>query len=73
MNTNETKEQMEELAEEARTWKETAQQWHRAAMDNAKNAAQATDSYVRENVWTSVALAVMVGCALGFQLGRSRD
>ena len=50
MNTNESKEQMEELAEEARTWKESAQQWHRAAMDNAKNAAQATDTYVRENV-----------------------
>ena len=73
MNTTETKEQMEELAEEARSWKETAQQWQQNALDKTKDAAQATDQYVRENVWTSIALAVLAGCALGFLMGRSRD
>jgi len=42
-------------------------------MERARNAAQATDDYVRENVWSTVALAVLAGCALGFLLGRSRD
>jgi len=42
-------------------------------MDKTKDAAQATDQYVRENVWTSIALAVLAGCALGFLMGRSRD
>jgi len=73
MNTTEGKEKMDELAEEARSWKETATQWHQNAMDKTKDAAQATDQYVRENVWTSIALAVLAGCALGFLMGRSRD
>jgi ElaB/YqjD/DUF883 family membrane-anchored ribosome-binding protein len=73
MNTTESKEQMEELAEEARSWKATAQQWQQNALDKTKDAAQATDQYVRENVWTSIALAVLAGCALGFLMGRSRD
>jgi ElaB/YqjD/DUF883 family membrane-anchored ribosome-binding protein len=35
--------------------------------------AQATHEYVHENAWTSVALAAVVGCVVGFFLGRSRD
>ena len=70
MNTSDIKETAEE---QAQNWKETAMQWRQAAMDSAKNAAQATDDYVRENVWSTIALAVLAGCALGFLLGRSRD
>jgi len=73
MNTTESKDKMDDLVEEARSWKEAAQQWHQNALDKTKNAAQATDQYVRENVWTSIALAVLAGCALGFLMGRSRD
>lgn len=73
MNTTDIKEKSEEFAEQAQNWKETAQQWQKTAMDTARNAAQATDDYVRENVWTTVTLAVLAGCALGFLLGRSRD
>jgi len=73
MNTTETKDKMDELAEEARSWKEAAQEWHQTAMDKTKDAAQATDQYVRDNVWTSIALAVLAGCAIGFLMGRSRD
>lgn len=73
MNTTDIKDKAEELEEQAQNWKETAQQWQQNAMDSARNAARATDDYVRENVWTTVALAVLAGCALGFMLGRSRD
>jgi ElaB/YqjD/DUF883 family membrane-anchored ribosome-binding protein len=73
MNTTDIKEKTEEFAEQAQDWKEKAQEWQQSAVDNARNAARATDDYVRENVWTTVAMAVLAGCALGFLLGRSRD
>lgn len=73
MNTSDIKEKAEDFQEQARSWKETAQQWQQCAMDSARNAAQATDEYVRDNVWSSVAIAVLAGCALGFLLGRSKD
>jgi len=73
MNTTDIKDRADELAEQARSWKETAQEWQQTALASARDAAQATDSYVRENVWSSIALAVLTGCALGFLLGRSRD
>lgn len=73
MNTTDIKEKTEEFGEQAKNWKESAQQWQQCAMENARSAAQATDQYVRENVWSSIAMAVLAGCALGFLLGRSRD
>ncbi len=73
MNTTDIKDKAEDLKDQAQNWKETAQEWQQAAMDRARNAAQATDGYVRDNVWSTVALAVLAGCALGFLLGRSRD
>jgi len=73
MNTTDIQDKTNELKNQAENWKETAQQWQEAAMERARNAAQATDDYVRDNVWTTVALAVLAGCALGFLLGRSRD
>lgn len=73
MNTTDIKDKAEDLKDQAQNWKQTAQEWQQAAMERARNAAQVTDDYVRENVWTTVAIAVLAGCALGFLLGRSRD
>jgi ElaB/YqjD/DUF883 family membrane-anchored ribosome-binding protein len=73
MNTSDIKDKAEDLKSQAQDWKETAQEWQQAAMERARNAAQATDDYVRDNIWTTVAVAVLAGCALGFLLGRSRD
>ena len=73
MNTSDIKDKTEELAEQARSWQETAQEWQQTAKETARNAAQATDLYVRENVWSTIALAVLAGCAMGFLLSRSRD
>jgi ElaB/YqjD/DUF883 family membrane-anchored ribosome-binding protein len=49
------------------------QDFKKRATETAQNAREATDEYVHENAWTSVAIAVAVGCVLGFLLGRSRD
>ena len=52
---------------------ERLQDYQQRATDAARKGAQATDDYVRENVWTSIALGAVVGCVVGFLLGRSRD
>jgi ElaB/YqjD/DUF883 family membrane-anchored ribosome-binding protein len=52
---------------------EKIQDYQRKATETARNAARATDEYVHENVWTTVAVAAVVGCVVGFFLGRGRD
>jgi len=52
---------------------ERLQDFQQKAKDQARQAAQATHEYVHENAWTSVAIAAVVGCVLGFFMGRSRD
>ncbi|HXT12045.1 MAG TPA: hypothetical protein VN873_10825 [Candidatus Angelobacter sp.] len=52
---------------------ERLQDFQHKATDSARKAAQATDDYVRDNVWTSIALGAVVGCIVGFLLGRTRD
>ena len=49
------------------------QDFQKRAGDTARNVCQATDEYVHDNVWTSVAFAAVIGCVLGFLLGRSQD
>ncbi len=49
------------------------QDWQKRAGDTARNVGQATDQYIRENTWTSLAIAAVVGCVLGMLLARSRD
>ena len=52
---------------------ERLQGFQKKATETARNACQATDDYVHDNVWTSVAVAAVVGCVVGFFLGRGRD
>ena len=53
---------------------ERLQDFQKRATESARNAAQATHEYVHENAWTSVAFAAVIGCVLGFFLGRgNRD
>jgi ElaB/YqjD/DUF883 family membrane-anchored ribosome-binding protein len=49
------------------------QDFQQRASETARNAYKATDEYVHENAWTSVALAAVAGCVIGFFLGRGRD
>ena len=52
---------------------EKLQDFQKKATETARNACQTTDDYVHDNVWTSVAVAAVVGCVVGFFLGRGRD
>ena len=35
-----------------------------------RNMSEATDHYVHENVWSSIAVAAVFGCIVGYLLGR---
>ena len=49
------------------------QDWQKKAKETARTMGEATDEYVHENAWTSIALAAVVGCIVGFLISRSRD
>ena len=49
------------------------QDWQKRVTDTARNVSKATDDYVRENTWTSIACAALVGCVIGYLLGSRRD
>ena len=51
---------------------ETVQDWQKRATETAKNLGEATDTYVRENPWTTLALAAVIGCIFGYLLA-NRD
>jgi ElaB/YqjD/DUF883 family membrane-anchored ribosome-binding protein len=47
-------------------------EWQGVVSDKAKDLSAATDRYVQDNPWKTVAIAAIVGCILGF-LMRPRD
>ena len=47
--------------------------WQKQITKTARQVGTATDDYVHENAWSSVALAAVVGCVVGFLLGRRHD
>ena len=48
--------------------------WQQRAKEKARDFGNATDRYVHENTWTSVACAALLGCVIGYLLaGRSDD
>ena len=49
------------------------QDWQRRATQKARDVGQLTDTYVRENTWTTVAIAAVVGCVIGFLLANRND
>jgi len=52
---------------------EKVQDWQKIATKTAKNLGEATDTYVRDNTWTSLAVAAVFGCMIGYILGGRRD
>jgi ElaB/YqjD/DUF883 family membrane-anchored ribosome-binding protein len=52
---------------------EKVQDWQKRAGETAKNLGEVTDNYVRENTWTSLAFAAVLGCVVGYLLGTRRD
>jgi ElaB/YqjD/DUF883 family membrane-anchored ribosome-binding protein len=49
------------------------QDWQKKASETARNVSHATDHYVHENTWSSIAFAAVIGCVVGFLLGHRRD
>jgi hypothetical protein len=49
------------------------QDWQRRATETARNLGQVTDKYVHENAWSSIALAAVLGCVVGYFLANRRD
>jgi len=49
------------------------QDWQRRATESAKNVGLATDEYVRENAWTTIAIAALLGCVVGYLIGQQSD
>jgi len=46
------------------------QDWQKQITKTARTVGTATDDYVHENTWTTVAFAAVIGCVFGFLLGR---
>jgi len=49
------------------------QDWQQRATETARNVGEATDKYVHENAWSSIALAAVVGCVIVYFLSNRRD
>ncbi len=56
-----------------RTVTDKMQDWKERATEGARNFGQLTDNYVRENTWTTVAVAALLGCVIGFLLTQRGD
>jgi len=48
------------------------QDWQRRAAERAKDIGLATDEYVRENTWTTIAIAALFGCVIGCLIGNRK-
>jgi ElaB/YqjD/DUF883 family membrane-anchored ribosome-binding protein len=44
--------------------------WQDQATETVKNFGQKADAYLRDNTWTTIAAAAVVGCVVGLLLGR---
>jgi ElaB/YqjD/DUF883 family membrane-anchored ribosome-binding protein len=57
----------------ARQMTDKLQDWQQRATKTARNVGQTTDQYVRENTWTTLAVAAVLGAVVGYLLASRRD
>lgn len=57
----------------AREMTDKLQDWQHRAAEKARDWGQTTDQYVRDNTWTSLAIAAVIGCVLGYVFASRRD
>jgi ElaB/YqjD/DUF883 family membrane-anchored ribosome-binding protein len=63
-----------DISDKVREFSSKAQDWQKNATETARKVSQQTDQYVRDNTWTAIAGAAVLGCIVGFLLaGRSDD
>ena len=53
---------------ETRTMTDRLQDWQKRATDTCRTLGTATNKYVHENTWTTIALSAIVGCIVGYFL-----
>lgn len=58
---------------DTRALTDKVQDWQKRATETARNLGEATDRYVHENAWTTIAFAAVIGCVIGYLLGSRRD
>ncbi len=58
---------------DTRAMTDTLQDWQTRATETARNVGRATDDYVRDNTWTTIAFAAVLGCLLGYLLSNRGD
>jgi len=51
----------------------TIQDWQKKVSSKAKDMGNATDDYVHENTWSSIAFAAVIGCVVGFLMGNRQQ
>ena len=77
MNTSEMTDTVENLQDQAKDFRDRAAEethrWKERAVESAKHASVATDKFVHDNVWTTITIAALAGCAVGFLLARGHD
>jgi ElaB/YqjD/DUF883 family membrane-anchored ribosome-binding protein len=49
------------------------QDFQERATKTARNIGRSTDDYVRENTWTTIAFAAVLGCIFGYFLANRGD
>jgi ElaB/YqjD/DUF883 family membrane-anchored ribosome-binding protein len=49
------------------------QDWQERIREATRGAGEATDDYVHDHTWSSIAFAAVIGCVFGFLLGNRRD
>jgi ElaB/YqjD/DUF883 family membrane-anchored ribosome-binding protein len=62
-----------EMASKAQDLKEQAQDWQETARHQVRRATDVANDYVQQNAWTSIAVATVVGCLIGFFLARTGE
>ena len=56
-----------------RAMSDKLQDWGQRAGERVRTVSQVTDDYVRENAWSTVVLATLVGYLLGYLTARRED
>ena len=62
----------QEAQQTSRNFMDKAQEWQREATERVRNAAEATDGYIRDNPWEAIGWVAAAGFIIGFLLGRTR-
>lgn len=47
--------------------------FQKRASRTARDVSEATDDYVHEHTWASIAFAAVIGCVIGYLLSGRRD